>query len=628
MKINCMTFSILALALKLSSSDPTFPKTVDDACDYVDEYIAGLIQRQGKLPVPEESVYRSKGGSTFQPIIKPKKQKLQLKPGTTEEEEEAERMMFENEERKKEEDYLRAVADQRHSLFIQQQQTATYGLKQSIMSIVEHAQLKPNENPLPNSLLYSDLFKRTKREDEQEQEDVEQYDESGGYDNDDEESSEENEAVTVYEERQKKINKKKKNKRSRSKSSKRNASEPPKKKTKTKDKKKNKKMAENGVKNIINPFSLSEAEVEEEEKSWSDQGEEEIMKEEIKKQKKEDNDDPHMRDCLGCIMLEAKWNEGEQINKCPINAVCKKRCQEEWSIDYDDVLEWMETCIGCAMSGKVIWWKTPPNTVCNICKDGGITYEKAKKWKDGNEHGLYAYDIEPQNQTIDLVLTKKGDELVDSFDSITFKSEPDENDGQLEFDDKSDAIDFLNNYRRYEEAYDKLQSMQEVNEELNGNIASLFTKLKEKDRMIKTIDERNESLIKNQSTFLFIIDSLKKKYQELKEEYELLEQTNLQSEDQLLALRRYLDIDYNLDNFDYDDCLQTLPMDYCDNDPEPNAEDELMTEIHNNQREKMEINDESPKQKMDAEEIMEELTPEEYIQWKKDNYKDQQHWIR
>ena len=263
--------------------------------------------------------------------------------------------MFENEERKK--DYLRAVADQRNSLFIQQQQTATYGLKQSVMSIVEHAQLKPNENPLPNSPVYGDLFKRTKREEEEEN--LEEYHQSG-YDNDDEESSEENEAVTVYEERQKKINKKKKNKRSRSKSSKRNTSEPPKKKSKTKDKKKNKKMSENGPKNIINPFCLSEAEAEEEEeerkigeKSWSDEGEEEMMKEEIKKGQ-ENNLGP-IRDCLGCIMLEAKWNDGEEINKCPINTVCKKRCQEQWNIDYDDVLEWMETCIGCAMLGRLIW---------------------------------------------------------------------------------------------------------------------------------------------------------------------------------------------------------------------------------------------------------------------------------
>ena len=73
MKVNCIIFSIVALALKLSSSDPTFPKCVDDVCDYVDEYIAGLIQRQEKLPIPEESIYRSKGSSTFQPIIKPKK---------------------------------------------------------------------------------------------------------------------------------------------------------------------------------------------------------------------------------------------------------------------------------------------------------------------------------------------------------------------------------------------------------------------------------------------------------------------------------------------------------------------------------------------------------------------------
>ena len=235
---------------------------------------------------------------------------------------------------------------------------------------------------------------------------------------------------------------------------------------------------------------------------------------------------------------------------------------------------------------------------------------------------------------MDLVLTKKGHQLVDSFDCITFKSEPDENNGQLEFDDKSEAIDFLNEYRKYEEGYNKLQSIEEnvfkmeslneVNQELNGNIASLFTKLKEKDIMMKTLDQRNDSLIKSQSTFLFIIDSLKKKYQELKEEYELLEETNLQNEDQLLALRRYLDIDYNLSNFDYDDCPQTLPMDYCDNDEQPTPEDELMTEVHNNEREKMVINDEGAKEIMDAEQIMEELSPEEYMEWKKDNYKDEE----
>ena len=118
MKTNYLTiliFFFIAVALKLSSTDPTFPKNQSDVPDYVDEYIQGLIQRQEKLPVPEEATYRSKNAS-FEPIVKPKKEKFQLKPGSTEEEEENQRMMFDNEERRKEEDYLRAVADQKKSL--------------------------------------------------------------------------------------------------------------------------------------------------------------------------------------------------------------------------------------------------------------------------------------------------------------------------------------------------------------------------------------------------------------------------------------------------------------------------------------------------------------------------------
>ena len=163
MKTNYLTILIffIAIALKLSSTDPTFPKNQSDVPDYVDEYIQGLIQRQEKLPVPEEATYRNKNAS-FEPIVKPKKEKFQLKAGCTEEEEENQRMMFENEERRKEEDYLRAVADQKKSLAIYQQESASYGLKQAVMSIVEYRQLKPDDNPLPNSPLYNDLFKRTK----------------------------------------------------------------------------------------------------------------------------------------------------------------------------------------------------------------------------------------------------------------------------------------------------------------------------------------------------------------------------------------------------------------------------------------------------------------------------------
>ena len=267
--------------------------------------------------------------------------------------------------------------------------------------------------------------------------------------------------------------------------------------------------------------------------------------------------------------------------------------------------------------------------------------KKQKKWRDGeNDEALYTYDIEPENQTLDLVLTNEGINLVNSFGGITFKSEPDEDHGQLEFDDKSDAIDFLKEYRKYQVAYEKLEttkrslertqvqmdSLKQVNEELNGNIAALFTKLKKKDEMLKEAQERNDYLLKSQNTFLFVIDSLKKKYEELKQEYELLEETNLNTEDQLLGLRRYLDIDYNLSNFDYDDIgmPQTLPMDYCDNDEEPTSEDELMTDIHNNQRERMEINDDLPKQLMDPDEIMKQLTPEEFMEWRKDNYQDEE----
>ena len=187
----------IAVALKLSSTDPAFPKNQEDVPDYVDEYIQGLIQRQEKVPVPEESIYRSKNAS-FEPIIKPKKEKFQLKPGSTEEEEENQRMMFDIEERRKEEDYIRAVADQKKNLAIYEQEAASYGLKKAVMSIVEYRQLKPDHNPLPNSPLYNDLFKRTKRENN-----------DGDYENEDDDDSDEsdvNEHVAeqmVYEERRK-----------------------------------------------------------------------------------------------------------------------------------------------------------------------------------------------------------------------------------------------------------------------------------------------------------------------------------------------------------------------------------------------------------------------------------------
>ena len=201
--------------MKLSSTDPTFPKDVNYVCDYVDEYIRGLIQRQEKLPVPEESIYRSRG-APFQPIIKPKKEKFELKPGSTEEEEESQRIMFDNEERRKEEDYLRAVSDQKRSLAVQQQEAASYGLKQAVMSIVEHRQLKPNDNSLPNSPLYNDLFKRTKQEDDdaeaEREEDYADDEDDVQDEDDDDDDADVNEDVAqemIYKERRKKITTKK-----------------------------------------------------------------------------------------------------------------------------------------------------------------------------------------------------------------------------------------------------------------------------------------------------------------------------------------------------------------------------------------------------------------------------------
>ena len=293
--------------------------------------------------------------------------------------------MFENEERRREDDYLRAVADQQNSLFIQQQQSANYGLKQCIMSIVEQSELNPNQNPLPNSPQCTDLFKRSQREADEDLMREDDYDDEAddADDDDDHDTTEGNQAMAVYEHRQKKITKKKKQKkRPRSCSS----EQPPKKKTKTKEKKKNKKMCENGPKNMINPYSLSEAEESTnqepmiDEKSWSDQGEEDKRKEQKKLAKKTNiDDDVVLKDCMGCIMLEAKWNDGEEINKCPPFTVCKKRCQDSWEIDYEDVLDWMESCIGCAMVNRFIWGKAPPNCVCDLCKEDKITYEKAKK---------------------------------------------------------------------------------------------------------------------------------------------------------------------------------------------------------------------------------------------------------
>ena len=137
---------------------------------------------------------------------------------------------------------------------------------------------------------------------------------------------------------------------------------------------------------------------------------------------------------------------------------------------------------------------------------------------------------------------------------------------------------------------------------------------------------------------LFIVDSLKGKYDELKEDYKLLEETNLENEDQLLALRRYMDIDYNLSYHDYisndefdmmpdKEPLRdgTLPMDYCDNDPEPTIHDEIMTEIHNIKRTRMEEMDQlREKEIMDAEDVIESLSAEKFIQWKKDKCQDEE----
>ena len=147
-------------------------------------------------------------------------------------------------------------------------------------------------------------------------------------------------------------------------------------------------------------------------------------------------------------------------------------------------------------------------------------------------------------------------------------------------------------------------------------------------------ESNNDFLLKSQNMLLFVMDSLKSKYQELKEDFKLLEETNLENEHQLLALRRYMDIDYDLSNhyissdFHMSDKEElrdgTLPMDYCDNDPEPTSEDQLMTELHNQQRQRMEERDDVEKEIMDAEDVIEGLTPEEFIEWRKDKCQDEQ----
>ena len=256
-----------------------------------------------------------------------------------------------------------------------------------------------------------------------------------------------------------------------------------------------------------------------------------------------------------------------------------------------------------------------------------------------------------------MVLTEKGEKLIDSFEGITFESDPRNEYGRLEFTSKAQPIDFLKEYRQYEAGYKRLnqsldkriseledqvkniESLKEVNQELNGNIAGLFTKLKEKDGIVKDVESNNDFLLKSQNMLLFVVDSLKVKYDELKEDYKLLEETNLETEDQLLALRRYMDIDYNLSYHDYisiDDYDMlpekeplrdgTLPMDYCDNDLEPTIHDEIMTEIHNIKRKRMEEMKEEEKGKeiMDAEDVIENLTPENFIKWKKDKCKEEE----
>ena len=154
---------------------------------------------------------------------------------------------------------------------------------------------------------------------------------------------------------------------------------------------------------------------------------------------------------------------------------------------------------------------------------------------------------------------------------------------------------------------------------------------------VKELESNNDFLLKSQNMLLFVVDSLKVKYDELKQDYKLLEESNLDTEDQLLALRRYMDIDYNLSYHDYinvsdDDQMLpekeplrdgTLPMDYCDNDPEPTIHDQIMTEIHNMKRKRNEgIHEVKEKEIMDAEEVIESLTPEEFIEWKKDKCKE------
>ena len=409
-------------------------------------------------------------------------------------------------------------------------------------------------------------------------------------------------------------------------------------------------MAENGPKNIANEFILTEAEEEstEEEKSWSDQGEE-ITKKQLKK--KEEHDPDNLVDCLGCIM-DAEEIDG--INKTYPKTVCK-RCKD-WGTNYADVLEWMETCIGCVMCERSVWEKCPPNMVCDICKnDDGITYEEAKKWETGGDDKLYCFEYEEGN--VDLVLTEKGEKLIDSFDGITFESDPRSGYGSLQFSCKSEAIDFLKMYRgyetgykRYNESLDKrlneledqvksIQSLKEANEELNGNVERLSTTVKEKEGILKEVESNNDFLLKSQNMLLFVVDSLKAKYDELKEDYKLLEQSNLETEEQLLALRRYMDIDYNLSYHDYidvsddDDMLPekeplrdgTLPMDYCVNDPQPTIHDEIMTEIQNIKRRRMEgIDQVKEKEIMDAEDVVESLTPEQFIEWKKDKCKEEE----
>ena len=141
-------------------------------------------------------------------------------------------------------------------------------------------------------------------------------------------------------------------------------------------------MAENGPKNIANEFILTEGEEETttEEKSWSDEGEQRKTKEEKKKQLKSNNDESDdLIACPGCIMDGYQPQDG--INKCPPNTV-GKRCKEHWDTDYAEVLEWMETCIGCVMSESDVWSKCPPNTICHLCKNNdGITYEEARNGK-------------------------------------------------------------------------------------------------------------------------------------------------------------------------------------------------------------------------------------------------------